>query len=138
MLGLATGQVGLAFELMGAFTLALPGFRRSKIERFALSGLRWSWGACVIVGMVGSVVGGFCAWIILRLGCSPAWICACTIAVSAFWFPLLTKSCAPCLGEVGRHPGDEERERIRGRGLGLLAIGFVLQSLSATLIQALP
>lgn len=126
-------QSGLVFELAGAFVLACPSLTKSNAERLVLSSLRLpdsaAWILCMLVTLVSVVL-----WpLILLLGYPRYFIWLISLVLAMSWLPVLGKAVLPGIGEPGRRPTDEERDRIHLLGLSLLVIGFISQGLGSAL-----
>ena len=129
-------QLGLVFELAGAFILATPGFwipDQEHREHGLFFANRWPYPYTLLPAIAATCATALLAFVVISYNYWRVFLWALALATLAAWLPLLSMLASECLPEAGEPWTDEQRAALHSRGFGLLAVGFIFQSLGAAL-----
>ncbi len=123
-------QLGLTFELTGAYVLALPGLARPSRRLPNMQFLRWPVGVSVAIGIAGTIVIAISVILYLKHTVL-LWLLALLLWLA--WIPTATKLAQPALPSPGNPMGDAQKEALSTTGFCLLLVGFALQGLATAI-----
>ena len=123
--------IGLVFQLCGGFLLAARGLTFRRVGRVWLAKSRWI--ITIFPGFVGSIILIFVGIIYKHLGFGSLLLWLVSLLCGCFWLPALAKYSLGFLDSPGQPQLDENVERLHLTGLGLVMVGFAIQSLAAVL-----